>query len=318
MLASSSSVSAFDVLVLGDCNPDLLLSGEDVEPRFGQVERLVEAAELTIGGSGAIFACATAKLGLRTAICGVVGDDPFGHFMIDALAREGVDTRGVLVDAAQRTGVTVVLARREDRALLTFPGAISRQRADAIDMELVRSARHVHVSSFFLQTGLARGLPALFAQARAFGTSTSVDPNWDPQERWDGTLSDVLLRTDLFLPNAAEAMNISGGRDPREAARALAGISGTVIVKLGARGALAACGGTLIDVPPVSMVEAIDSTGAGDSFDAGVIAGLLDGLPLEDMVSLGCACGALSTRRQGGTGAQPSRAEALAALEAPR
>ncbi len=89
-----------DLLVLGDCNPDLILRGGAVEPAFGQAERLIESADLTIGGSGAITACAAARLGLRTAIAGVIGDDEFGRFMVEALRERGVETAGLVVDRA--------------------------------------------------------------------------------------------------------------------------------------------------------------------------------------------------------------------------
>ena len=76
-----------DLLVLGDANPDLVLHGGDVVPAFGQAEHLVDDARLTIGGSGAILACGAARLGLRAAIAAVVGDDLFGRFVRDGLAR---------------------------------------------------------------------------------------------------------------------------------------------------------------------------------------------------------------------------------------
>ena len=299
----------FDLLVLGDLNPDLVLRGAAVEPAFGQVERLVDDADLVIGGSGAIMACGAARLGLRTAIAGVVGDDPFGRFMLDALAERDVDTSGVVVDPAQRTGLTVVLSKREgDRAMLTFQGAISALTASAVDPQ---RARHVHVASLYLQTALAPGLPDVFRDARAAGATTSIDPNWDPTERWDGGLRDLLPLTDLFLPNAEEATRIAGEADPAQAARGLAADGPLVAVKLGPEGALGAHGDELLHVAAPAGVEAVDSTGAGDSFDAGVVAGLLQGWPPERMLALGCACGALSTRGVGGTSAQPTLQEAL-------
>ncbi len=309
------SVPDFDLLVLGDCNPDLVLRGEAVEPAFGQVERVVDAADLTIGGSGAIVACGAARLGLRTAIAGVVGDDLFGRFMLEALAERGVDTSGVEVAPAEQTGLTVVLAKEDDRAMLTFEGAISALSADAVDRDLVRSARHVHVASFFLQTALAPGLVQLFRDAREAGASTSIDPNWDPRERWDGGLRELLPLTDLFLPNAEEAKRIAGLADAKQAAGALAAKGPLVAVKLGADGALAAHEDEIVEVAAPTGVEAIETTGAGDSFDAGVLAGLLEGWPTERMLALGCACGALSTRAAGGTGAQATLDEALDLLE---
>ncbi|MGZ4200891.1 MAG: carbohydrate kinase family protein [Thermoleophilaceae bacterium] len=299
-----------DLLVLGDLNPDLVLGGDGVEPAFGQVERLVDTADLVIGGSGAIVACGAARLGLRTAIAGVVGDDLFGRFMLDALSAHRVDTGGVVVDPGLQTGLTVVLAREGDRAMLTFPGAIPALRADAVDPDLVRSARHVHVSSYFLQTSLAPGLAELFRMAEG---TTSIDPNWDPAEDWDAGLRELLPLTDVFLPNAEEAVRIAGRADPEEAALALSGEGPLVVVKLGAEGALAVRGEELVRVAAPAGVEPVDTTGAGDSFDAGVLAGLLGGWPLERALALGCACGALSTRAAGGTASQPTLEEAAAA-----
>ena len=122
-----------DLLVLGDVNPDLVLSDASMEVAFGQAETLVDDAELTIGGSGAIMACAAARLGLRTALAGLVGDDQFGAFMLRAVSERGVDVSGVVVDPGVRTGLTVVLARPGDRAILTFPGAIAAMTAERVD-----------------------------------------------------------------------------------------------------------------------------------------------------------------------------------------
>lgn len=305
----------FDLVVIGDCNPDLVLSGEDVEPAFGQVERLVDAAELTIGGSGGIVACGAARLGLRTAFAGVVGDDLFGRFMRDALARRGVDTHAIVVDPDARTGLTVILSRPGDRAILTFPGTIASLRSDQVDEGLLASMRHVHVASFFLQTALAAGLPELFARARSAGATTSIDPNWDPVERWDGGLKDLLSATDVFLPNAEEAMRIADVDDAEDAARVLASRGPLVAVKRGRAGALAALpSGELLEAQALPGTDPVDTIGAGDSFDAGFLAARLNGWSSQLALGLAAACGSLSTRAVGGTPAQPTLDEAQAAL----
>ena len=303
-----------DLLVLGDCNPDLILRGGAVEPAFGQAERLIDAADLTIGGSGAIMACGAARLGLRTAIVGVLGDDEFGRFMIQALSERGVETAGLVVDTRARTGLSVILSRDQDRAILTFPGAIAALEPAAIDPALIARARHIHVSSFFLQTALAPGLGPVLGEVRRRGGTTSVDPNWDPSERWDGGLRELLADVDVLLPNAVEAVRLGGGDDPFRAAQRLAALGPLVAVKLGADGALAArAGANPVSVRAPAVAAVIDAVGAGDSFDAGVLAALLDGQPVERALALGCACGALSTRAVGGTAAQPTLAEALEA-----
>lgn len=300
-----------DLLVLGDVNPDLVLAHAELDVAFGQAESLVSDAELTIGGSGAIMACAAARLGLRTAIAAVVGDDLFGRFMIDSLRERGVDTSRIVVDAGLRTGVTVVLARPDDRAIITFPGAIAEMTVERLSADLLGRVRHIHVASFFLQTRLAAGLPALFEAARSAGTSTSVDPNWDPSGDWDGGLLELLPHVDVLLPNAAEVCHITGADDPAAAAQELAAKGPLVAVKLGADGAIAAqTGHELITAPVPGRITPVDTIGAGDTFDAGLLAGLAAGNNNEHALALGCACGTLSTRATGGTGAQPTLAEA--------
>jgi sugar/nucleoside kinase (ribokinase family) len=303
-----------DLLVLGDANPDLVLRGGDVVPAFGQAEHLVEDARLTIGGSGAILACGAASLGLRVAIAAVVGDDLLGRFVRDGLADHGVDVGGIQVDPETPTGITVVLSGPADRAILTMPGTIAGLSAQRIDAAMLERARHVHVSSYFLQAALTPSLPDLFRTVRARGGTTSVDPNWDPSERWDGGLLDLLALTDVFLPNAMEATRVAHTSDLDAAARSLAERARIVAIKNGDRGALAVSEGATHRVEPV-RVALVDSTGAGDSFDAGFLAAWLDGEPIERSLALANACGALSTRAIGGTSAQADRDEALASLE---
>ncbi len=305
-------MNGLDLLVVGDCNPDLVLRGENVEPAFGQVERVVDEAELTIGGSGAIAACGAARLGLRTTLASVVGDDPLGRFMLGALTERCVDVSGVVVRAGARTSVTVVLVRGSDRAMLTALGTIADLTPELVDRDLLRATRHVHVSSYFLHDGLRPGLAELLREARQTGASTSVDPNWDPGEEWDGGLLDLLGETSILFVNAEEAKRIARAGDVEDAARALSRNGAVlVVVKLGAEGALAVADGRVVRSPAVPVEDA-DAVGAGDSFDAGFLAGHLSGRTLEETLRLANACGALSMRAAGGTAAQPTLAEATA------
>ena len=300
-----------DILVLGELNADLILRG-DVVPEWNQTEKLIDDAALTLGSSSAIFACGAARLGLRVAFVGVVGDDLLGRFCREALDARGVDTSGVVVDPALRTGMTVILQLPDDRAMLTFPGAIPMLRAELIDPALIQAARHIHVGSYFWQTALQPGLPTLFAQARARGASTSLDTQWDPSGAWAG-LDAVLSATDILLPNEAEACALARTTDWRLALASLARRVPTVAVKRGADGAAAMRGATFAEASAPAM-QVIDAVGAGDSFDAGFIYGALAGWPLDRSLTLAVACGAHSTRAAGGTAAQPTLAEALALL----
>jgi sugar/nucleoside kinase (ribokinase family) len=321
-------VPAADLVVLGDCNPDVLVLGDDVTPEFGQREKLVDAMSLVIGGSAAIAAVAAARLGLRVALVAAVGDDAAGRFMLGQLAAEGVDVTAIAVRDDAPTAMTVVLSTGDDRAILTATGAMATLTARDVPDVLLSSARHVHVSSYFLiEQSLGPGLAALFAKARAAGITTSLDTNWDPADRWGGDLlREVLAQTDLLIPNEAEAYRLARRDTLPEAVAALTAAVPRLVIKRGPRGALCAERGPRgalrsergprgalpaergspreldqheVWLPPV---EPVDTTGAGDCFDAGLITGLLRGLALPQAAALACAAGAASTQAPGGTG----------------
>jgi sugar/nucleoside kinase (ribokinase family) len=305
-----------DLLVIGDCNPDVLVTGGDVTPAFGQQEKLVDNIGLVIGGSAAITAVAAARLGLRVALVAAIGADPAGTFMLDQLAREGVDTTAVVIRNATPTGMTVALSRGADRAILTALGAVASLTAADIPAALLGRSRHVHVSSYFLlEDSLGAGVAGLMSAARAAGATTSLDTNWDPSGRWgDERLTAAIARTDMLLPNEAEALRLSGASSLDAAASTLAGAGPRLAVKLGERGVLCADKLALhrVSVPAVTPV---DTTGAGDCFNAGLIAGLLQGLELPQAAALGCAVGALSTGAPGGTASAPAMAAAARLAE---
>jgi sugar/nucleoside kinase (ribokinase family) len=298
----------FDILVAGEINPDLILTG-NVEPEFDQIERLVDSAALTIGSSSVIFACGAARLGLKVAFVGMCGEDVFGRFMLQEMKKREVEVRDVIIRHDGQTGLSVILQRGTDRAILTHPGLIAALRASDIPDSLLRQARHLHIASYFLQTGLQSGLPDVFRRALALGLSTSLDTNYDPSERWFN-LDELLRLTNVFLPNEKEALALTRQRDVDVAVNLLAARAEALAVKLGAAGALGARGGQVARVASIP-VEVVDTVGAGDSFDAGFIYGYLHGWDLERALRLACACGALSTQKAGGTAGQPTLDEAL-------
>jgi sugar/nucleoside kinase (ribokinase family) len=310
-----------DILVVGEINPDIVISDPDPVPVFGEVERVVGSIRMTVGSSSAIFACGAAWLDLRVAFCGVVGDDVFGRFMLDAMARRGIDVSACTVDPAVPTGATVILTSGTDRAILTAMGAIGALDIDAVPQSLVARAGHLHSACFYLQERSRDRLPAFFAAARERGQTTSFDTNWDPAEQWDGGVADMLRAADIFFPNAAEARRIAHVDDVEGAARALAAMGSIgradggpiVAVKLGAEGALACrADGPIVRVPAMP-IEPTDTTGAGDSFNGGFLRAWLDGGDLRESLELGAVCGALSTRRSGGVDGQATLAEARGA-----
>ncbi|MFG2143313.1 carbohydrate kinase family protein [Streptomyces sp. NPDC048696] len=303
----------FDLLVVGDANPDVVLGPVPRDLAYGQREQLVERADLVLGGSAAITACGAARLGLRVAFAGRVGDDPAGAFVRTALAARGVDTSALTTDPELATPLTAVLTHGADRAILTAPGCLAATGPQDVPDALLAGVRHVHAGSFFLMPRLARALAAVFARARELGATTSLDTNDDPSGRWDRELLDPVLKvTDQLLPNAAEARALAP--DAEGVAGAAAALArrgpGLVVVKNGAEGALAHDGSRLSTASAVP-VEPLDTVGAGDSFDAGFLAAVLRGLALPDALAVACACGSLSARGRGGTAAQPTWDEAV-------
>ncbi len=312
-----------DLYVIGDVNPDILVIDKDVVPEFGQVEKYVGTIRLTVGGSSAIAACGAARLGLRVAHGGIVGDDILGHAILEALRERGVDTSTISIDPAIPTGATVHLGTGENRAMLTATGTIDRLRAEDVPRAILPHIRHIHAGSTAIQPQLRPGLPALFREARAAGVTSSFDANWDPDRRWEG-IDPMLAASDLFFPNEREAALISGVTDPLDAARSLvarAEAAGrdeaagplTVVVKLGADGALALRGEEALRLP-ADKVQVVDATGAGDGFDAGFLYGFLAHRPLRECLALAVACGTLSTRAVGGVDGQATLEEAEALL----
>lgn len=311
-----TAVAAPRVLVVGEINVDLVLKGLHAEPAPGQ-EVLADDFLMTPGSSSMICAMGLARLGDAVAFHGKLGDDAWGRYCLDALRGAGIDVASLRPDPALRTGVTVSLSTPRDRALVTFPGAIAALRADEVGDELLRGASHLHVSSFYLQKALRPGLRALFARARAAGLTTSLDPGFDPDRAWGDDLRGVLAEVDLFLPNEEELRALTRCDDVRDALAALDNGRTRIVVKRGRQGCAVLEAGALLDVPAFA-VEAVDSTGAGDSFDAGFLHAWLGGLPLRDCMRWGSACGSLSTRGIGGTTRQATADEAAALLaEAP-
>lgn len=301
----------FDVAVLGELNADLILRG-DVTPVFGQVEKLIDDADLVLGSSSAIFACGCARLGLNVTFVGKVGNDMLGAFVVNQLNARGVDTSSVVVDPNIKTGLSVIFSQGNDRAILTYLGSISALTEDDISRASLRKMRHLHVGSYFLLDGMKGPMYSLLRDLRWHGVTASLDTNYDPSEEWD--VEAVLPHLDVFLPNETELTKIAKTDDVEAALRLLADKGPLVAAKLGERGAVALRGAERVEAAALPM-DVVDTTGAGDSFDAGFVYGYLAGWTLERTLSLATVCGSLSTRMAGGTAGQATLDEALAAMK---
>src|SRR5215207_6197980 len=299
------------VVVIGELNVDAVATGLAQEPKLG-LEIIAEDFQMALGSASAIFASGVAKLGHEVTFVSKVGRDDFGDFCLEALRANGIPTRHVLRDPSEKTGITLALSTRKDRALVTYLGAISSLRYEDVRISLLKGKSHLHLTSYFLQEGLRPSFARLFEEARARGLTTSFDPNSDPTSSWDGEIWGVLEQTDIFFLNRDEALLLTRARDTRGALKALGARVPCAVVKLGAGGAAAIKDGRVATAPGFK-VDALDTTGAGDTFAAGFVSAHLEGLSLEECLRRGNACGALSTLKAGGTANQPDR-EALERL----
>jgi len=300
------------ILVAGDINVDLICSGYQTFPAPGR-EVLVDDFVMTLGGSSAICAMGLARLGNPVAFIGKVGADSWGDYCIETLRTAGIDVSGLARDPALRTGVTISITSAKDRALVTFAGTVAALRAADVDAWALDDAGHLHVSSFFLQQDLRPAFRRLFALAHSSGLSTSLDPGFDPAERWDRDLLETLESVDLLFPNEVELAAISGTAGLADGLRRVSSARTRVVAKLGPRGCATLEKDGLLEAPAFA-IDPIDTTGAGDSFDAGFLHAWLREQPIRECLRWGSACGSLSTRGLGGTPSQPDLAQVRALL----
>lgn len=317
------------ILVVGELNPDIILTGVPVREgrlRFDQAESLVTGTTLTLGSSAAITASAIVRAGGQASLLAVVGDDELGRSALTRAAQRGVDVSAVKVAVGRRTGSSVILVSDtdpRDRAILTYLGTMSDLSADDVTDELLTSAGHVHVASFFMHVGGRDRLHERLARARQLGATVSLDTNDDPSREWTHGApealrqSDVLFANDSELVGLAAAVGLAAGVGPALALLATMPTSATadprlpaVVHKQGERGAtvLTRSGAVHVSAP---TVEVIDTVGAGDSLAGTVLAALTAGADWPEALALGVAAGSLSTTAAGGVEAQPDRASTL-------
>jgi sugar/nucleoside kinase (ribokinase family) len=287
-----------DCIVAGDVNVDLMIDGV-IELEVSK-EKLANSVELTLGGSSGITAHNLSRLGARVGFVGVIGSDAFGQFVEQRLTAANVDLEALKRHRTEKTGLTIWHSKNQKRAAVTYPGTLAMLRARDIPELYLRNARHLHIGHYFLLTELHKDAARFFRRAKQLGLTTSVDCNYDPAEKWDSRLSEVLRYTDVFFPNEDEARYLTGKDTPEEAARELGKLAGTVVVKLGAKGALIHTKNEIFRVPAVKT-KVVDATGAGDSFDAGFLSRFVKGATLRECARAGAEAGARCVSEVGGT-----------------
>lgn len=294
-----------DCFIAGEANIDLLIQSAAVlEPG---TEKLAQNFQVALGGSSAITAFNLSSLGAKVSFVGVVGADTFGAFVKERLAASGVDLTYLRQSQREKTGITVWFDRSGERAGVTYLGTIPLLRPSDIPIDHFKRARHFHVGHYFLLKNLHAKAAAVFAEAKRLGLTTSLDCNYDPEEKWDSKIREVLPYVDIFFPNDQEASRLTGCKHAEDAAKELGKMSRTVAVKLGAQGVLVFHEDEVLRIP-ARKVRAVDTTGAGDSFNAGFLARFLRGASIRECARAGIAAAARCVRKVGGTAAFEKKA----------
>ena len=291
-----------DILVVGELNVDLILNSIKGFPKVG-AEILADEMALTLGSSSAIFASNISTLGSNVAFVGKIGNDLFGKLVLQSLKEKKVSTDMILLSPTEKTGATIVLNYDEDRAMVTHPGAMETLFATDITDDYLGMAKHMHVSSVFLQPGIKKDIIQIFKRAKDAGLTTSLDIQWDPDEKWDLGFEKLLPFVDVFLPNKEEIKAITEKNTVDEALEVIGEYSNTIAVKLGNKGSLGYSKGEKIEAKPFFNKNVVDAIGAGDSFNSGFLFQYLKGESLAKCLEFGNLTGAINTTSAGGTGA---------------
>mgnify|MGYP001225731392 CR=1 FL=1 len=289
-----------EVCVVGELNLDLILYGLPEKP-LPDHEHLASNMTLTLGSSSGIFAHNLRVLGTQVGFISKIGNDPLGKIAAGRLSAAGVDiSRMKRETGSTSTGLTVVLPHAQNRFMFTYPGTMFEMQYSDVDLDYLRSARHFHLSSFYLHRALRPQIVDLFREAKQAGLTTSLDTNDDPENQWAPDLLDVLRYVDVFLPNDREAKKIAGTDDSAQALNFLAGLSKIVVVKRGSSASVCRSGKEQWNAKPPA-VEVVDDIGAGDTFDAGFIHAYLRGAKLDDCLAFANLAAAYSVTKPGGT-----------------
>ena len=293
----------YDVAAIGELNVDIILNRIESEPEIGK-EKFAKDMTVTLGSSTAIFAANAAALGTKVCFVGLVGRDSFGDLVCTSLEAKGVETR-FISKGETPTGATICMNYGEDRANLTYQGSMDVMGYDDIAPEVFECARHIHLSSLFMQSGLLRDIDKVLDKAVSNGITVSLDTQWDPMETWKLDYATVLPKVTVFLPNEKELQALTGTQDLESAiAKVLPYLRCAMVVKCGSKGSLLVRkDGSRRFLPAFLNKNVVDAIGAGDSFNSGFVSAFVKGMPLETCQETGNLTGAVNTTAAGGTGA---------------
>lgn len=294
----------YDAIVIGDANIDLVVAGCNEIPEPGQ-EVFVPSMTLHVGGGAALFSLALAKLGMKLAFNGVLGEDGFGQFVRDQFSLYGIDTRFIRSSSLNNTGISIAINPEKDRSFISYAGTNSELSLKQLDMNSVVLGRHVHLTGYRGRQNHVEYVEVA-RKLKGMGLTTSLDVGWDDTGEWYAGIFELMKEIDVFFMNEVEAEHYTGKSTMKESVKELSRHSRHIVLKLGSEGAVAVVDGLML-YRSGFHVPVKDTTGAGDSFNAGYIFGFLSGKGTEQSLLYANACGAMSVSQYGGNTGTPDR-----------
>lgn len=292
----------YDVVAIGDANIDMVIVGCKELPLPGQ-EVFVDGMLITVGGGAALFTLALAKLGMKLAFHGVLGKDYYGTYILDTFSQNAVDTSFMKLSDRSNTGISIAINSDDDRSFITSLGSNAELSLTQLDADSVELGRHVHLTGYKGSRNHGEFIAAV-RQIKASGATVSCDVGWDDTGEWYAGVFDLMREVDVFFLNETEALHYTRTSVMEEAVARLLETGAHVVIKMGEAGAMALCGGKTV-FRSGYRVDAVDTTGAGDSFNAGYIYGFLSDRETAHCLAYGNACGAFSVTAYGGHTAIP-------------
>jgi sugar/nucleoside kinase (ribokinase family) len=295
-------MAAPEILCAGMVLVDVLVEGIESIPKSGETG-LVSGVSLATGGDAINEALSLAKLGNRVGLMGLIGKDIQAQFIKDRCAEYGVSTEGLFVDPDRSTSTSIVLIDRTgERSFLSERNScIGAYGPEHVDLDLIRPGlKALSIGSIFTSQRFDReALAPLLRKAKSVGAITIADMVMDQQGYGLDALADAWPHLDYVVPSELEAEIFAGSTDPRAIVANFQGRGvKNVVLKRGAQGAIAFSGETAIACAAFS-VPAVDTTGAGDNFVAGLVHGLVKAMPLPETLRFASAVAALSVQAVG-------------------
>ncbi len=301
-----------DVFCVGQLAADILVRPVD-RVDFGVDTKRVDGVEIRNGGDSLNVAVGLARLGCSVGFCGAVGADQLGDYLSGVISSAGIDSRCLRRKAGAATCACLVLINSAgDRTFFYYGGTNDTFSPEDVDLSVMAEAGVVHVGGTFLLPRFdGGGAAGILLAARQRGRLTSMDVTWDTTGRWLSVIEPCLPHLSFFLPSVKEAERMTGRSTPEEMASFLQDRgAATAVIKLGERGCYVKPPGIPGFFVNAFNTEVVDTTGAGDSFVAGFLTGLVRKWDVERCAVLGCAVAALNIRKVGATAGIPTFAEA--------